>query len=99
MSKVSAGRFIELDSKRLVFVGNLLDKDGYGIGFRNSEGEITKFALSAEAATALVNMLTDPDAGVPIDEPTFLCDKTEVTVYRWRAVVTEVEAAGLPDDR
>ena len=86
MSKVSAGRFIELDDNRLVFVGDLLDKDGYGIGFRNKDGEVTKFALSAEAATALVSLLTSPDAGTFTDEPTFLVNNAEEMVYRWRAI-------------
>jgi hypothetical protein len=61
------GRRIELSEGRVVFVGSRKGNPNERfIGFKNSEGDDTKLRLSKEAADALVLLLTDPAAGLPL---------------------------------
>lgn len=58
------GRRVDLTDGRVVFVGQSKRNPGWVyIGFKNSEGDDTKFLLSAEAAECFGKLLTDKKYG------------------------------------
>jgi hypothetical protein len=66
---VPLGYVIELEGKRLVFVGKLPGNilNSYYVGFRNFEGSDTKLKLSKEAMEALIQLYSKLEAAPGTD--------------------------------
>jgi hypothetical protein len=66
MADIVLGRRIDLPDGGLVFFGT--DDDVFFIGFKNIEGEELKFKLTRMAKDALLTLMTDDQAGLPLAE-------------------------------
>ena len=63
------GRRIDLSDGRFVFFGTSEEQpDHFFLGFQNADEEQSKLRLSREAKDALVLLLKDPMAGMPLKE-------------------------------
>ncbi len=85
------GDLHHLEGGRLVFLGTRSNEPGtWYVGFRNSEGDETKFKLSEEAMQALIELV----ASYPSTDPQPFPFRSRIK-FTWREV--EVERKKLKD--